>query len=240
MASAPIILVPGFWLGAWAWDEVAAIAPRRRPRRDGADAARSRVGRRRPVRGHVRRPRRRDRRGGRGGRRARRARRPQRDRVHRVRRERPRPGADRGDGLRRHRAREGRRSTRTSTTSRSRWSGRRSWRRRTSTGSARSSWRPSASAAVPVPGCAAPRGAHADQRRAPRHPRHDHRDRLHVRGLPEGRRGASGVGVPRRHPGAARTSPGSTCRRATGRCGRARPSSRAIIGDVATHAGDAR
>jgi pimeloyl-ACP methyl ester carboxylesterase len=25
MKSAPIILVPGFWLGAWAWDEVAAI-----------------------------------------------------------------------------------------------------------------------------------------------------------------------------------------------------------------------
>jgi pimeloyl-ACP methyl ester carboxylesterase len=25
MASAPIILVPGFWLGSWAWDEVAAI-----------------------------------------------------------------------------------------------------------------------------------------------------------------------------------------------------------------------
>src|SRR4029077_14547456 len=24
MASAPIILVPGFWLGAWAWDEVVA------------------------------------------------------------------------------------------------------------------------------------------------------------------------------------------------------------------------
>ncbi len=23
MASAPIILVPGFWLGSWAWDEVA-------------------------------------------------------------------------------------------------------------------------------------------------------------------------------------------------------------------------
>ena len=23
MTSAPIILVPGFWLGAWAWDEVA-------------------------------------------------------------------------------------------------------------------------------------------------------------------------------------------------------------------------
>ena len=24
MADAPIILVPGFWLGAWAWDEVSA------------------------------------------------------------------------------------------------------------------------------------------------------------------------------------------------------------------------
>ena len=25
MRNAPIILVPGFWLGAWAWDEVAAL-----------------------------------------------------------------------------------------------------------------------------------------------------------------------------------------------------------------------
>ena len=25
MADAPIVLVPGFWLGAWAWDEVAAL-----------------------------------------------------------------------------------------------------------------------------------------------------------------------------------------------------------------------
>jgi hypothetical protein len=24
MKSAPIILVPGFWLGPWAWDQVAA------------------------------------------------------------------------------------------------------------------------------------------------------------------------------------------------------------------------
>ena len=24
MSTAPIIRVPGFWLGAWAWDEVAA------------------------------------------------------------------------------------------------------------------------------------------------------------------------------------------------------------------------
>lgn len=25
MSSAPVVLVPGFWLGAWAWDEVAAV-----------------------------------------------------------------------------------------------------------------------------------------------------------------------------------------------------------------------
>src|ERR671936_17476 len=25
MPSAPIVLVPGFWLGAWAWDDVASI-----------------------------------------------------------------------------------------------------------------------------------------------------------------------------------------------------------------------
>ena len=24
MTAAPILLVPGFWLGAWAWDEVVA------------------------------------------------------------------------------------------------------------------------------------------------------------------------------------------------------------------------
>jgi pimeloyl-ACP methyl ester carboxylesterase len=32
MPSAPIILIPGFWLGAWAWDEVAALL-----REDGHD-----------------------------------------------------------------------------------------------------------------------------------------------------------------------------------------------------------
>jgi pimeloyl-ACP methyl ester carboxylesterase len=32
MTSAPIVLVPGFWLGAWAWDEVAAVS-----RADGHD-----------------------------------------------------------------------------------------------------------------------------------------------------------------------------------------------------------
>ena len=34
MASAPIILVPGFWLGAWAWDEVVALL-----RADGHDVS---------------------------------------------------------------------------------------------------------------------------------------------------------------------------------------------------------
>jgi pimeloyl-ACP methyl ester carboxylesterase len=34
VASAPIVLVPGFWLGAWAWDEVVAVL-----RADGHDAA---------------------------------------------------------------------------------------------------------------------------------------------------------------------------------------------------------
>src|ERR671931_1417562 len=33
MTSAPIILVPGFWLGAWAWDDVVSIL-----RADGHDA----------------------------------------------------------------------------------------------------------------------------------------------------------------------------------------------------------
>jgi pimeloyl-ACP methyl ester carboxylesterase len=33
MASAPIVLVPGFWLGAWAWDEVVSLL-----RADGHDA----------------------------------------------------------------------------------------------------------------------------------------------------------------------------------------------------------
>ena len=111
MASAPIILVPGFWLGAWAWDDgrrllradghdVTAITL---PGLESKDADRSND--------HVRGPRRRDHRRGRGGRSAGRARRPQRHRVHRLRGERPRPGSDRRDGLRRHRAREGRRRT---------------------------------------------------------------------------------------------------------------------------------
>ena len=51
MAAAPIILVPGFWLGAWAWDEVADIlradghdvTPLTLPGLESADADRSRI-----------------------------------------------------------------------------------------------------------------------------------------------------------------------------------------------------
>jgi pimeloyl-ACP methyl ester carboxylesterase len=51
MTNAPIVLVPGFWLGAWAWDEVAAelragghdVTPLTLPGLESADADRSTV-----------------------------------------------------------------------------------------------------------------------------------------------------------------------------------------------------
>src|SRR6185369_7779067 len=51
MPNPPIILVPGFWLGAWAWDEVAAdlraagndVTPLTLPGRESKDADRSSV-----------------------------------------------------------------------------------------------------------------------------------------------------------------------------------------------------
>ena len=51
MPTAPIVLVPGFWLGAWAWDEVAAalradghtVTPLTLPGLESADADRSKV-----------------------------------------------------------------------------------------------------------------------------------------------------------------------------------------------------
>ncbi len=51
MSSAPIVLVPGFWLGAWAWDEVAAtlragghdVTALTLPGRETADADRSSI-----------------------------------------------------------------------------------------------------------------------------------------------------------------------------------------------------
>jgi pimeloyl-ACP methyl ester carboxylesterase len=52
MASAPIVLVPGFWLGAWAWDDVAAalradgheVTAVTLPGLESADADRSTIG----------------------------------------------------------------------------------------------------------------------------------------------------------------------------------------------------
>jgi len=83
-------------------------AARRRPRRHCDDAARSRVGRRRPIRDHDVGPRRRDLRGGDGGGASRRARRAQRGRSRGLRGERPDPRADRGHGVRRLRPGDGR------------------------------------------------------------------------------------------------------------------------------------
>jgi pimeloyl-ACP methyl ester carboxylesterase len=66
MTTAPIVLVPGFWLGAWAWDEVAASL-----RADGHDVTAVtlpglKVGRRRPIRDQHVGPHRRHLRGGQG------------------------------------------------------------------------------------------------------------------------------------------------------------------------------
>ena len=103
MSPTPIVLVPGFWLGAWAWDEVAAalradghdVTALTLPGLESADADRSSI----TLADHVdaicdavrrRAPRR--------------ARRAQRRRAPGLRGHRPDPGADRRDGLRRHRA----------------------------------------------------------------------------------------------------------------------------------------
>ena len=69
----------------------------------------------------------------------------------------------------------------------------------------------------------AARGGRADERRPARHPDHHDLHRLHVRGVQGRRRRRATPGSPA-SPSCA-TSPGSTCRRATGRCGRARRSS---------------
>ena len=108
LATAPIILVPGFWLGAWAWDEVASllradghdVTALTLPGLESKDADRSSI--------TLQRPRRRDLRAVKS------ANAPVVLAVHsatgfsRLRRQRPGPGADRGDGLRRHRAGQGR------------------------------------------------------------------------------------------------------------------------------------
>ena len=133
MTAAPIILVPGFWLGAWAWDEVAAtlradgldVTALTLPGLESAESDRSRI----TFADHVdaivdaidRAPSRPvlvvHSAAGFSGYAA-------SDRVRR---------SHRRDGLRRHGTWEGRRTTPASKGSRSRWCGPRSRRRRTST-----------------------------------------------------------------------------------------------------------
>ena len=70
-----------------------------------------------------------------------------------------------------------------------------------------------------------PRGPRVHERRSPGHSGDRHRDRLQRRGLPEVRPRGPGTGVPRRDSASCATSPGSTCPRAIGRCGRDRQTS---------------
>ena len=153
MTSAPIILVPGFWLGAWAWDEVAAalradghdVTALTLPGLESVDADRSAI----TLSDHVDAICEAVRAAGapvvlavHSG-----------DRVLRLRSERPGPRADRGDGLRRLRPRRRRRWIPTSTGSRSRcprWTS--SGRRRTSTGSREEQIETFRRRAVPEPG----------------------------------------------------------------------------------------
>ncbi len=236
MASAPIILVPGFWLGAWAWDEVAGLL-----RADGHDVTALTLPgleSKEPTDRRSRsRTRRRDRRcdPGRAG--AGRPRDPQRDRVLRLRRQRRRPGPDRGDGLRRHRPGEGRARSLV-----------RRRREADGVGGGQGGGEPrraerGAARHVPRAGRAGarephPRGARAHERRPDGHSGDDHRDRLHVRGVPGGRpehpdwaflaglgelRNVTWIDLPTSHwPMWSR--PADVAR---------------IIGDVATRAGDA-
>ena len=175
----------------------------RRPRRHGADAAGTRVEGRRPVLDHLRRPRGRDQAGTRGCRAPGRPRRPQRVRVLRLRGERPGAGADRGDGLRRYGARE---AAARPGVHRCREAARLGIDRRGG-----EPHRPERRAEGDVPRAGragsrrhASRGLHVHERCPPGYPLDHHRDRLLGRGLPEVREGASRVGVPRRHPRAAK------------------------------------
>ena len=106
--SAPIILVPGFWLGAWAWDEVAEIlradghdvTALTLPGLESAETDRSGITLADHVDAIVNAVGAADAPG--------RPRRPQRQRLLGIRGERSHPREDRGDGLRRHRSRQGR------------------------------------------------------------------------------------------------------------------------------------
>ena len=123
--------------------------------------------------------------------------------LHRIRRQRPRPREDRGHGLRRHRTRQGRPGPRL-----------RGRREADGLGGDRGGGEPrraqrGAEGDVPAARRAGarqppPRGHRADERRAPRHPEHPDLHRIHGRAVPDVRARAPRVGVPCRHPRAAR------------------------------------
>ena len=190
MTPAPIILVPGFWLGAWAWDEVAAalraaghdVTAITLPGLESVATDRASITFADHVEAIVRR--------GEGREHARRAGGPQRERLLGLRRERPRAGAHRRDGLRRHRPRRAtarpdvRGSREADGLERDRGRG------ELSMDSPRSRSRRSAMRAVPVPGgVLRGTGSRSPTRRGPRHPQHDHLHRLPRRGVPALREG---------------------------------------------------
>ena len=147
------------------------------------------------------------------------------------------PGADRGDGLRRHRAREAARSTRTSTGDEKPMVWEEIEEEENLDGLSEEQKETFRERAVPVPGGVLRESRRAHERRAARHPEHAH---LHRRSRPSSTRPTPGSTPSGRSWPASRscaTPPGSTCRRATGRCGRGRRSSREIIGDVARASG---
>ena len=185
--SAPIVLVPGYWLGAWAWDEVAAalradgheVMALTLPGLESVDTDRSSI----TFADHV------DAicdavaaAGPSGG-----ACRAQRLRHPRLRRHRPHPGADRPHGLRRHRSRQGRARPRGGAPGPAHAVAR-SPRR------VREPQRAQSRAAGDVPatgraraGRCRPRGGGADQRRPPRCAEHGHRDRVPLGAVQGGR-----------------------------------------------------
>ena len=237
MASAPIILVPGFWLGAWAWDEVAAllradghdVTALTLPGLESKDADRSGV----TFADHV-------------------------DTIVGALRAAPAPAVlalhsatgfsgyaasdvvpelHRGDRLRRHRARQGRPGSRVRGRREADGLGRDQGRgepRRPQRGPARHVPRTRrARARRPAPG-----RAHVHERRPQRHPGDHPRDRVQRGGLPEVRQRGSRAG--RSSPGSASCAMSTWIDLPTSHWPMwSRPADTArIIGDVATRAGE--
>ena len=225
MTNTPIVLVPGFWLGAWAWDEVAAalradghdVTALTLPGLESVDTDRSSItlspttSTRSATRSEA-------------------AGRPVVLAVHSgsgtpgYARDRPRPGADRGDGLRRHRPRQGRARSRTSTAPELPLpSPEELAEEENLDGLTEEQLETFRQRAVPEPGGVVREAAELTQRRPPRRAEHASSARGSRRSrykdaVKEGYAWLAGLTE-------LRDVTGSTCRRATGRCGRARRSS---------------